>query len=244
MNEFYCMISIAERSRLRDFLNYYKRSGVQVGMVSLAYGTAVSETLNALGLEATEKVVISSFVTRESWNRLKPGLKKELEIDLPGNGIVFIVPMSSVGGKKQLSFLVQGQPFAVKEESKLTDTKYELLIVISNIGYSERVMDAARSANAGGGTVLHAKGTGMQGAEQFLGVTLASEKEMIYIVVQKDNKNIVMRAIMDKVGLDSKAQSVVFSLPVTATAGLRFPEPETEDLPDAAPAENSSASPD
>ena len=236
MHEFYCMITIAERSKLRKFLDYYKSQGVTVGLVSLAYGTAVSETLNALGLEATEKVIITSFVTRQTWNKLKPGLRKELEIDLPGNGIVFIVPMSSVGGKKQLAFLTNGQHFTVKEESRLIDTKYELLIVISNIGYSERVMDAARSANAGGGTVLHAKGTGMQGAEQFLGVTLASEKEMIYIVVQKENKNNVMRAIMDKVGLDTKAQSVVFSLPVTATAGIRFPEPETEDLPDPSPA--------
>lgn len=235
MNEFFCMIAIAERNRLQKFLNFFRQNGILVGMVSLAYGTAVSETLNSLGLEATEKVVISSFVTRESWNRLKPGLKRELEIDLPGNGIVFIVPMSSVGGKKQLSFLTRGQSFTVKEESRLTDTRYELLIVISNIGYSERVMDAARSANAGGGTVLHAKGTGMQGAEQFLGVTLASEKEMIYIVVQKEQKNEVMRAIMDKVGLDSRAQSIVFSLPVTATAGIRFPEPEGEDLPETSP---------
>ena len=232
MSEFYCMITIAERSKLRLFLNYYQRSGIPVGLVSLAYGTAVSDTLNSLGLEATEKVVITSFVTRESWNRIKPGLKKELDIDLPGTGIVFLVPMSSIGGKKQLAFLTGCQNFTLKEESKMTDTKYELLIVISNIGYSERVMDAARSANAGGGTVLHAKGTGMQGAEQFLGVTLASEKEMIYIVVQKENKNAVMRAIMDQVGMDSKAQSIVFSLPVSSTAGIRFPEPETEDLPE------------
>ena len=31
-------------------------------------------------------------------------------------------------------------------------------------------MDTARAAGAGGGTVIHAKGTGMEGAAQFLGV--------------------------------------------------------------------------
>ena len=38
--------------------------------------------------------------------------------------------------------------------------EHELIIVILNEGYSDMVVDAARSAGAAGGTVLHAKGTG------------------------------------------------------------------------------------
>ena len=37
-----------------------------------------------------------------------------------------------------------------------------------------------------------------------------------------------MRAIMDKAGVDSKAGTIVFSLPVTSTAGLRILE-DTQD---------------
>ena len=58
---------------------------------------------------------------------------------------------------------------------------YELIVVILNEGHSDMVMDAARSAGAGGGTVLHAKGTGAIGTEKFFGVTLANEKDVIYI---------------------------------------------------------------
>ena len=47
--------------------------------------------------------------------------------------------------------------------------------------YTEKVMDAARQAGAAGGTVVHAKGTGAKYAK-FFGLTLADEKEMIYIV--------------------------------------------------------------
>ena len=35
------------------------------------------------------------------------------------------------------------------------DFSHELIMVIMNEGYSDTVMDAARSAGAGGGTVLH-----------------------------------------------------------------------------------------
>ena len=77
---------------------------------------------------------------------------------------------------------------------------------------------------ATGGTVLHGKGVGMKRAEQFLGVSLVSEKEVILIVAKSSQKNAIMRAIMDKAGVDSKAGTIVFSLPVTSTAGLRILE--------------------
>ena len=69
--------------------------------------------------------------------------------------------------------------------------------------------------------MLHGKGGGMKRAEQFLGVSLVSEKEVILIVAKSSQKNAIMRAIMDKAGVDSKAGTIVFSLPVTSTAGLR-----------------------
>ena len=106
----------------------------------------------------------------------------------------------------------------------MKDTKYELLIIIANQGYTEKIMDAARKMNAGGGTVIHAKGTGMESADKFLGVTLASEKEIIFIVVKKEQKNAIMQSVMDEAGLSSPAKSVVFSLPVTETAGMRLLE--------------------
>lgn len=47
---------------------------------------------------------------------------------------------------------------------------------------------------------------------------------MLFIVVRSEQKNSIMRAIMEKAGLESKAQSIVFSLPVTDTAGMRLME--------------------
>ena len=106
----------------------------------------------------------------------------------------------------------------------MKDTTHELLVVISNQRYGDLVMDAARSAGAPGGTVIHAKGTGMERAEQFLGISLAAEKELTFIVVKSQQKNAIMQSIMEKAGMETKAKSIVFSLPVTSTAGLRLLE--------------------
>ena len=78
--------------------------------------------------------------------------------------------------------------------------EHELITVILNEGYSDFVMDAARAAGAGGGTVLHAKGTGGTRGEKFFSVSLADEKDMIYIIAHKDEKAAIMRSINEQAG--------------------------------------------
>ncbi len=234
MSELYLMTAIITRNRTKDFAAFYDRYGVPVNFITLGNGTANNELLDYFGLDGTEKAVIFSVVTRKTWKKIKTGLEREMQIDIPGTGIAFIIPLASIGGLRQLRFLTGDQTFENGEETVLKDTKYELLVIIANQGYTELVMDAARKMQAGGGTVIHAKGTGMESADKFLGVTLASEKELIFIVVKKEQKNAIMKAVMEDAGLHSKAKSVIFSLPVTETAGMRLlaAYEEEHDAPD------------
>ena len=224
MSKLNLMTTIVDRNQVRKYLHLYEEEGLQIMLVTLGDGTASGDVLDYLGLEATEKAVIFSVLTDENFYKTKKSLQKKLQIDAPGGGIAFIVPFSSIGGKKALQFFTVGQDFQKEEESALKDTTYELVIVIANQGNIEMVMDAARGAGAYGGTVIHAKGTGMEQAEKFMGVSLAAEKEMIFIVAKKEQKNDIMKAVMEQAGLDTKAKSIVFSLPVTDTAGLRLLE--------------------
>ena len=106
----------------------------------------------------------------------------------------------------------------------MKNTTHELIVVIAEQGYTQLIMNAARAAGAYGGTVIHAKGTGMEIAEEFMGVSLAIEKEILYIVTKTEQKNDIMKAIVKEAGIDSKAKAIAFSLPVTSTAGLRLIE--------------------
>ena len=226
MSKLHMMITITERAQLSTFITFYRERQVPVQFISLALGTASHETLNYLGMERSSKCVLMSLVTDEKWTQLEHDLRHELRIDIPGTGIAFTIPLSSIGGKRELQFLTEHQNFQKEEESTMKDTKYELLLIIANHGYSDLIMDAARSAGAAGGTVIHAKGTGMEGAEKFLGVSLAAEKEMIFIVVKRQLRNGIMTAVMQEAGMDTKAKAICFTLPVNSTAGLRLIEDE------------------
>lgn len=229
MSGLYMMVTIANRSMLPKFLGYYQEQGVGVNLVTLGRGTAASEIMDYFGLESAEKAVLLAWVTEETWRELKKGLQKRFRIDVPGTGIAFIIPLASIGGRRELKFLTEGQDFVKGEEGTLKDTTHELLVVIANQGYSNLIMEAAKGAGAGGGTVIHARGTGMEKAESFFGVSLASEKEIIFIVSKTGKRTDIMKAVMNEAGMESKAKSIIFSLPVTATAGLRLMEDDQSD---------------
>ena len=218
------MTTIVDRKVLNKYEEVYEENNLHVMYLSLGYGTAANEILDYLGLESSEKAVTFSILEEESWLAVKKQLEKKLKIDAPGGGIAFTIPLSSIGGRKTLQFLLEKQDYQKKEESTLQNTTHELIVAVAEQGYTELIMEAAREAGAYGGTVIHAKGTGMQAADKFMGVSLAVEKEMVFIVTQTEQKNAIMQAIMEKAGLNTKAKAITFSLPVTDTAGLRLIE--------------------
>lgn len=220
----YLMTTIVDRKIVNRYLDLYQESDLNVHFLSLGFGTAANDILDYLGLESTEKAVSFAVLEEDKWKAVKKQLEKKLKIDAPGGGIAFIISLSSIGGKKALQFLLESQDYQKEEESTLQNTTHDLIVVIAEQGYTELIMEAARAAGAYGGTVIHAKGTGMAAADKFMGVSLAVEKEMIFIVTKTEQKNSIMQAIMQKTGLDSKAKAITFSLPVTDTAGLRLIE--------------------
>ncbi len=188
-------------------------------LTNLGKGTATSEHLSLYNLEEAEKAIVYTVADAEKMRGMMRLTKKNMYIDIPGNGIIMAIPMKSVGGGKTLAYLTHGStPSGGRPNMEFAN---ELIIVILNEGYSDTVMDAARSAGATGGTVLHAKGTMKTQSEKFFGVSLAEEKDMIYIVSSAEKKSDIMRAISNFAGTDTECGAFCFSLPITEVAGIR-----------------------
>ncbi|WP_295751748.1 P-II family nitrogen regulator [uncultured Oscillibacter sp.] len=217
------IITITDRSRGGEFAAWFQAQGASLVLSVLGQGTAATEVLDYLGLEATEKVVLLLASPRSS--RLVRRAQRELWLDVPGRGILMTVPLSSIGGARARDYLLQGEAEENDMEKEIT---HELIVVITNRGYTDQVMDAARFAGAAGGTTVHAKGTGTELARKFFGVSLAAEKEIVFILAKEADRKPIMKAVMTQAGMGTKAQSVVFSLPVTDLAGLRLLEEDGE----------------
>lgn len=216
------LITVTDRSAAEEFAAWFQDKGVPLVLTARGRGTATTEVLDYLGLEATEKAIL--FCTTSHGRRLVRQAEKELWLDVPGRGIVMTVPLSSIGGTAAKEYLLGSDPH--QEEEK--EMSHELIVVITEQGYTDRVMDAARDAGATGGTTVHAKGTGTERARKFFGVSIAEEKDMVFILTRKEDRNNIMKTIMGRAGMQTEARSLVFSLPVSDLAGLRKLE-ETEE---------------
>lgn len=102
----------------------------------------------------------------------------------------------------------------------MSDTKYEMILCIVNSGYSELVMDAAKAAGAGGGTLIHARGTANKDAEQFFHISIEPDKDCVMMLVPEKIKDDVLHAIYQKAGLDTPGQGIAFSMPISKAVGL------------------------
>lgn len=103
--------------------------------------------------------------------------------------------------------------------------KYEAIISIVNHGYSDLVMESAKAAGAKGGTTFGARGQGNKDGQEYFGVNVTPEKDVVLIIVEKSIRDKVLHAINNGAGMSTKGQGIAFSLPVEDTVGI-----ETEDF--------------
>ena len=216
------MITITKREYEEDYLDFFHRHGVGNVLSQLCNGTATESMLSLMGVEKTEKVMLSAMVRDERLGEIIKGLLVEMDIASAGNGISVTIPVNSIGGSSSLRYLAGDEPLQKKENERMntSESKIVLIITIVDKGNTDTVMNAARSVGAKGGTVVRAKGTGAEIAK-FFGVSISEEKELVYIVAQRDHRDDIMKAIMEKAGANTDAHGVIFSLPVDNVVGLK-----------------------
>ncbi len=221
------LAAIVDRGKGQSVADLLIKEGVLFHTILLGRGTARKALLNYLGLGETEKDVVISTIQAESGLHVLRKLLKAMRLDAPGRGIAFTVPLSSVGGIKTLSYLsglahhTPGRETASKYEvNDMDNHEHSLVITIVNRGFSDQVAEAAARAGARGGTVLHGRSAAREEAEKFFGITIQPEKEVVLILLRRDQKHAVMQEICKSAGLSTPGHGFSFSLPVEDVMGM------------------------
>lgn len=102
----------------------------------------------------------------------------------------------------------------------MTTNNHEVIFAIVNAGYAEDAMEVAREQGVRGGTIINGRGVAREKDATFFGITIHADKELLMMVVEKDIRDQVFHALYKQMGMQKKAQGIVFSLPVSDVAGL------------------------
>ena len=216
------LISIVNRSDEVKLKTILDDVSVALSVAFAGTGTARSAVLNYFGIGETEKTIVLSLFPESDEDLVIREIRTKMAMYLVGRGISFTIPLTGVSEIVANGLANASTKKTVVESTIMKDEKrtYDLIICAVNAEYSDKAMEAARSAGAAGGTVLYARMLDNKKANQFIGISLATEQEILLILTKREGKLAIMQALFDQVGVKTEAGGIIFSVPVDRTVGI------------------------
>lgn len=216
------LIALVASSRLTDkALDLYQDEQMPIIFRAHAYGTGRTDVEDILGFGNIEKRMLITIADRPRAKRLLKDLRRKLHLGDPNTGIAFTIRITGMS-TVLFNMLNYEAPEAEKEEMEdmKEETIHSMVVAIVKDGYSEEVMNAARRAGAGGGTVIHSRQIGNEKIMSLLGLNVQNKTEVVFILTVPDKRAALMEAITRSCGINTDASGLVLSLPVGDVTGI------------------------
>lgn len=219
------MISIVNRGDAIKLAEALSDEARLLHYTFLAKGTARSNILDYFGLTSAEKNIVVSVIPESMEKKLLTVAVETLKLYLVGKGIAFTVPLTSVSTLIANAVTADKAQQAKAEkqskgEKKMNAVQYELIAAVYNEEFSDTVIQAARDAGAVGGTLVNARSLSAEAVEQFVGVNISHESQILLVLTKRESRNAIMQAIRDVAGLKTEGRAIVMSMPVDALVGI------------------------
>ena len=220
------LLSVVNRNdeaRLKEILD---ACSVALSYTFAGTGTARSAMLDYLGIGQTEKSVLISLIPESDEALILREVRNKMSLYLVGRGITFTIPLSGVSGivAKGITSASTNKTTDRSTIMSSEDRKYTLIVAAVAANYVDSAMEAAREAGAAGGTIIRSRSMSNEKAEQFIGISLMREQEILLILTKKEAAMQIMNALSERVGVKTEAGGVIFCVPVDRTAGISASE--------------------
>ncbi len=208
------IVAFVERGQGKNVVKEFRASGIDAVLQCMGRGTASSELLDVLGFGTSEREVVIGLASSGCIDKMMSRLHTELRGSMDAHGIIFDLRLTGLNNRIATVLLHDGQDNVENGGNVMPQAENSLILVTVNQGHTDTVMDTARAAGAAGGTIVRARWAGSDNAEQFMGISIQAEKEIIAIVASAENRNTIMETINRKHGLDTEAGAMICSLAI------------------------------
>jgi nitrogen regulatory protein PII len=99
---------------------------------------------------------------------------------------------------------------------------FKLIIALTEDSITDKIVDAARTRGATGSTVISsARGEGLEAAKSFLGLNLATQRDVILLLVEEHMSREILETI-EQTGAfeDNPGSGIAFSIDVEDAVGV------------------------
>lgn len=196
-------------------LHRAKEYGFGGGTVFFGRGTVNNPLLNFLSLYDERKEIVVFGIEKDNVESVLQELDREFKFKKPNHGIVFTIGMcsavSSLGCVKKTN--VESDRIEVKN-------MYQLITTIVERGRAEEVIEAAQKAGSRGGTIINARGAGVDETTKIFNMEIEPEKETVWILSKADETEAIVDAIREALQIDKPGHGIIFIQAVQHALGI------------------------
>jgi Nitrogen regulatory protein PII len=205
-----CVVNMGDASKV---LKIAKKYGVKNGIISIGKGTVHSRFLEFLKINEIRKEFVIMLIEKELAAEAIKGISKDMAFEKPHHGIAF-------------SYSVSKLTLGTNDDNKNTkinevkNSMYKAIYVIVDKGKAEDVIDAANKAGARGGTILNARGSGVNDTQKLFSIEIEPEKEKVFIITKSELKDSIIESIKSRLDIDKTNNGIIFVLDINEAYGL------------------------
>ncbi len=206
------LICMVGRHRGNQLVEVSKEAGARGATIALGRTLNDSRILQVLSLADVYQDIVFTLLGSEADSVLKTmheAAKKNRKL----TGVAVLVDVSAIFVRGTAKENHEDVNYANARREKM-ESGYELITAIVNFGYADDVMAVARKAGAKGGTIFNARGTGTEDDVKFFGISLVPEKEMLFIIAEKDKVGDILNAVNSIPFLCKPGGGIVFNMNV------------------------------
>lgn len=190
-----------------------KKYGIPCGTIFYGMGTVRNKLLHFLSLDDVKKEIVligADTVTAKTAIR---ELSRDFEFEKRNKGIAF-----SISTRIGIGLCSNAGDFEGEEgENK---SMYQIIFTVVNRGMAEEVVDAAHAAGSKGGTIINARGSGINDTQRLFNIDIEPEKEMVMILTKSDITNNIVGAISKAIDIEKPGNGIIFVQDVSSVYGI------------------------
>lgn len=195
-------------------LGIAKHHGVKGGTICIGKGTIKNKLLELLDLNDIRKEIVFMVAEKEAAFEAMEALNKEMAFHKPNHGIAFSFSVINYIGTKHCKY------YNRTESKEMNEQVYNAIFTVVDKGLAEDVIETATKAGARGGTIINARGSGINETGILFAMPIEPEKELVLILAKDDITKHITTAIRKGLNIDEPGHGVIFIIPVNESYGL------------------------
>jgi len=98
--------------------------------------------------------------------------------------------------------------------------RFKLILASVKAGITDKIVDAAKEAGATGATIIPARGTGINEAKTFFGLSLEAQTDIIMLLVEEHLVIQILDSIKEAGEFHKPGTGIAFAIPIEHAVGL------------------------